>query len=138
MKDKQFQGGCGPQNLVEMLQTFVFWSQDCYVNKSFVQIKEESTFFWLQNWYQSQCNGNWEHEYGITIETTDQPGWHIKINLSETEVEDVPFETIMKNESKLEWYYCFLKEKKFEALCGPIALNKVLEVFRLWIEQFQK
>ena len=25
-------------------------------------------FVWLQEWYKNQCDGDWEHEYGIKIE----------------------------------------------------------------------
>ncbi|MGK7942612.1 MAG: Imm53 family immunity protein [Crocosphaera sp.] len=30
---------------------------------------ENNAFFWLQDWYTSQCNGEWEHTYGIDIKT---------------------------------------------------------------------
>ncbi|GHB54781.1 hypothetical protein GCM10010331_48120 [Streptomyces xanthochromogenes] len=29
----------------------------------------------LQSWYSAQCNGDWEHEWGIKIDTLDNPGW---------------------------------------------------------------
>lgn len=38
-------------------------------------IENENIFEWLQKWYKSQCDGDWEHEYGIKIETVDNPGW---------------------------------------------------------------
>jgi hypothetical protein len=30
---------------------------------------------WLMQWYLAQCNQDWEHEFGITIATLDNPGW---------------------------------------------------------------
>jgi hypothetical protein len=33
----------------------------------------------LQNWYASQCNGTWEHSFGVEISNIDNPGWKIKI-----------------------------------------------------------
>lgn len=30
---------------------------------------------WLSNWHKLNCNGDWEHTYGIKIETLDNPGW---------------------------------------------------------------
>ncbi|MFE2849501.1 Imm53 family immunity protein, partial [Streptomyces scopuliridis] len=30
---------------------------------------------WLQNWYTQQCDGDWEHEWGVKIATLDNPGW---------------------------------------------------------------
>ncbi|WP_312236591.1 Imm53 family immunity protein [Stenotrophomonas sp.] len=38
-----------------------------------------------------QCNKDWEHTFGITIEALDNPGWHIRIDLIETELEHRPF-----------------------------------------------
>lgn len=29
----------------------------------------------LDDFYRQRCNGQWEHRYGITIETCDNPGW---------------------------------------------------------------
>jgi hypothetical protein len=28
----------------------------------------------LEAWYASRCDGEWEHGYGISIETLDNPG----------------------------------------------------------------
>jgi hypothetical protein len=28
----------------------------------------------LQTWYRAQCNGEWEHVWGMTIQSTDNPG----------------------------------------------------------------
>jgi hypothetical protein len=36
---------------------------------------------WLERWYQEQCDGDWEHHSGVTIETLDNPGWLVKIDL---------------------------------------------------------
>ena len=44
---------------------------------------------WLQNWYTDQCNGEWEHEYGVNIQTSDNPGWIIDIDLAFTPLENI-------------------------------------------------
>ena len=36
---------------------------------------------WLQSWYAAQCNDTWEHDHGITIDTLDNPGWHVRIDV---------------------------------------------------------
>ena len=54
---------------------------------------------WLQNWYCSNCDGGWEHSYGIKIQTLDNPGWHVEIDLMETRVADKPFAEVAKDES---------------------------------------
>lgn len=51
----------------------------------------EEDFLWIQKWYQAQCNGDWEHSYGIIIETIDNPGWSITIDLETTELEGKTF-----------------------------------------------
>jgi hypothetical protein len=38
----------------------------------------------IQKWFHLQYDGNWEHHHGITIETCDNPGWLIAINLKDT------------------------------------------------------
>ena len=43
---------------------------------------------WLEEWYNGNCDGDWQHEYGIKIETVDNPG-SIKIALSYTPIESL-------------------------------------------------
>lgn len=71
----------------------------------------------LQNWYESQCNDNWEHSFGIEIGTLDNPGWYIEIDLSETSLESKFFEEMTINISNNDWIFCKVKDKKFEG-CG--------------------
>ena len=33
----------------------------------------------LEDWYQSRCNGVWEHHFGVRIETCDNPGWLVTL-----------------------------------------------------------
>ena len=35
----------------------------------------------IDEWFKTLVNGEWEHHNGIKIETTDNPGWMITINL---------------------------------------------------------
>lgn len=46
----------------------------------------------LERWYAAQCNGDWEHTYGITIETLDNPGWTFKVELRDTYLSGQTFE----------------------------------------------
>lgn len=39
---------------------------------------------WLSEWYKSNCDGDWEHYYGIKIDTIDNPGWKVDIDLVDT------------------------------------------------------
>lgn len=42
------------------------------------------SFSALERWYASQCNGEWEHSYGVWIDSLDNPGWQVRISLRET------------------------------------------------------
>jgi hypothetical protein len=92
-------------------------------------------FLWLQNWYASHCNGDWEHSQGVAIETIDNPGWRIAINLLDTELEGKQFTNVEKELSEDDWYDCFLTKDQFEAACGPLNLPEVLRIFRAWAEE---
>jgi hypothetical protein len=45
----------------------------------------------LEEWYFSQCDGDWEHDEGITIGTLDNPGWYVRVSLAGTSVSGLPF-----------------------------------------------
>lgn len=87
----------------------------------------------LQNWYSSQHNGDWEHGYGIQITTLDNPGWHLRIDLNETQLQDVDFDAIQWNRSEQDWLYCQIEEGKvFQAFCGANNLVEMLQIFNSW------
>lgn len=98
----------------------------------------EDILEWLQKWYNSQCDGDWEHEYGIDIKTVDNPGWYIKINLIGTECENCNFTPVRFNKDAINWYYCLLRNNTFEASCGPSYLTEILLIFRKWVEYCAK
>ncbi|MDJ0951259.1 MAG: immunity 53 family protein [Alphaproteobacteria bacterium] len=87
---------------------------------------------WLQRWYEDQCDGDWEHSFGVKIETLDNPGWSVDVDLTETDLEGVPFETIKIDRTEHDWIYCDLREGKFFAACGPQNLAEILRIFREW------
>lgn len=95
----------------------------------------------LQKWYQSQCNGNWEHSRGVTIGTLDNPGWTIDIELSETALEGRPFRErsygIGKDAaiSGDEWLVCKVEQNVFKGRGGPFKLKEMIEVFLDWVEK---
>ena len=82
----------------------------------------------LQNWYHSNCNGDWEHNYGISIETLDNPGWTIKIELTNTNLEDLNYEKRIEN-GDLDWFFIKANEKVFEASGDPQKLTTIITIF---------
>lgn len=68
----------------------------------------------LQNWYKLQCNGDWEHSYGIKISTLDNPGWCVTVDLEMTPLETLKLE-VEHHVSELEWYIIAAKDSKYIA-----------------------
>jgi hypothetical protein len=87
----------------------------------------------LQSWYASQCDGDWEHQDGIEINTLDNPGWRIVINLDDTELAGKPFEAVEENyEHETDWLRCWVADGKFQAAGGPLKLTRILRIFLDW------
>jgi hypothetical protein len=97
---------------------------------------EQDDFQWMQKWYSTHCDGDWEHSNGIHIETIDNPGWSIKINVLGTELENKQFNKVHIERSEHDWIFCSVQEGNFEGACGSLNLHEVLRIFRAWAEQF--
>ena len=93
-------------------------------------------FTWLIKWYANQCNGDWEHSYGIKIDTLDNPGWYITIDLMDTEYEGKEFTKKIIERSENDWLRCYIRDDKFEGPCGLYNLPEVLKIFHDWVESF--
>ena len=91
------------------------------------------TLTWLQEWYLSQCDGEWEDTEGVKIDTLDNPGWAVEISLVDTEWETEPFEKIFVERSEHDWIHCKLEDRRFRGAGGPKNLQEILEVFRSWV-----
>jgi len=88
---------------------------------------------WLMAWYAHHCDGDWEHQYGVSIETLDNPGWTITIDLNGTPLEGRQFATLENNiDSDISWWACRLEGQQWRAACGPGDLGKVIDIFRSW------
>lgn len=44
-----------------------------------------STLERLCSWYSQKCNGDWEHSYGVSIDTLDNPGGEFKLQVHHLE-----------------------------------------------------
>ena len=86
----------------------------------------------LEKWYYSNCNDEWEHQFGITIDTLDNPGWRVQIDLEGTKLEQVHFEEVKNIEPELEWIVCNVEDKKFNGNGGPNELKNILNIFINW------
>jgi hypothetical protein len=95
-----------------------------------------STLAKLQRWFASECNADWEHTYGIVIETSDNPGWIVKIDLWETELADRGESEKRYKESEEDWFNIKINKSSFEASCSSQNLEKILDEFLFFSENF--
>ena len=91
---------------------------------------------WLMQWYQAQCDGDWEHGAGVVIETLDNPGWSIKIDLNGTPLDGQALERLTHDyKHATEWWTCWTQDNQFHGAGGPQQLGSIIGAFRAWAER---
>ena len=88
----------------------------------------------LENWYKDNCDGYWEHCYGIRIFALDNPGWCVTIDFEDTELEDKEFPMLRIDNSDDDWIICYVKNKKFIGSGDPDKIEEIIKVFKEWVE----
>lgn len=99
-----------------------------------------NTFARLQTWYLAQCNGEWEHSYGVTIQSCDNPGWWVTINLIGTHLHKREFSEIAEGVDEQRfalgsrWLSCYTENGTWHGSGDETKLERILEVFLAWAE----
>lgn len=83
----------------------------------------------LENWYKNQCNGDWEHEFGIKIENLDNPGWRLLVPLDRTCLEEKSFTTFEVDRTETDWIYCKKADGYFKGYGGTHNLDELIALF---------
>ena len=86
----------------------------------------------LQQWYRDRCDGDWEQAYGLTIETRDDPGWRVQIDIEETPAESREFEAVRERRSPEDWCELWVENNVFHGAGGPGNLDEILRRFLAW------
>jgi len=95
----------------------------------------------LQNWYKNQCDGVWEHSTGILIESCDNPGWWVKVNLQGTSLQGRAFVEIAEgvNAQRFaigpEWLSCRIEGDVWHGAGDETKLERILGIFLAWSEE---
>jgi hypothetical protein len=92
----------------------------------------------LQSWYRAQTNGEWEHTRGVTIETLDNPGWKVTIDLVETPLQGASMKAVRREKSAHDWLVCEVERDQFRGASDPRKLVAILQVFQSWAEEAAK
>ncbi|WP_027519719.1 immunity 53 family protein [Bradyrhizobium sp. WSM1417] len=90
----------------------------------------------LERWYAAQCNEDWEHTYGVKIDTLDNPGWSFKVDLTDTYLLGRSFEKVQEgqNDDHADFLYWEVKDRQFVGYCPPHRLREVISIFLSWAE----
>ena len=93
---------------------------------------------WLEKWYKDNCYDEWEQSYGVKIDTLDNPGWMVTIDIIYTELEDKEFPMLKIDNSDDDWIVCQVRKKQFIG-CGDFTkLEEIIKVFKEWVENYQE
>jgi len=91
----------------------------------------------LAAWFQQQCDGEWEHAFGISIQSTDNPGWWVTIDLRGTPLAQRPFAPVVRgdfarNDPRPPWLHCRVKDSVFHGAGDAQELDEILRIFLDW------
>lgn len=86
----------------------------------------------LESYYLTACDGDWEHTNGISINTIDNPGWIVEIDLRKPLA--TPKEQLLKDieRSPSDWIRCSIEDDKFKGVGGPANLAEIINTFTVW------
>lgn len=89
----------------------------------------------LQDWFARHCDGDWEHHHGVKIESCDNPGWWVKIDLVGTELQDRAFSPVVENidpggfPEADRWLDCHIERGVWHGAGDELKLAVILELF---------
>jgi hypothetical protein len=89
---------------------------------------------WLMAWYQSNCDGDWEHQHGIQIGTLDNPGWYLDVNLEDTPKAGSILQRKLIERTENDWVAVEVKDNMFKAHGGPGNLLEMIQLFATFVE----
>lgn len=90
------------------------------------------TLVGLCDWYERQCHDDWHEDRGIKIETLDNPGWSLRIDLKGTPLEQKVLDEVKIERSEHDWLVARRDASIFEAFGGPRNLDEMVRTFLVW------
>ena len=88
----------------------------------------------LEQWYLRQCDGEWEHGFGVEISTIDNPGWSANIDLHNTPKQNATLSRMKTEREHDNWIHYWAEKQKFQIRCGPLNLSEAIEIFVQWFD----
>ena len=86
-------------------------------------------------WYQSHCDDSWEHQYGVRLETLDNPGWRLTVDLIHTDLQGRMMTEVREGIAPEDhpvsprWIRCSVTANQFRGACDPTQVARLFEIF---------
>lgn len=90
---------------------------------------------WLQDWYSSNCDGEWEHENSIKIQSLDNPGWLLEIEICNLSSRVSLKKWNVFELSEENWIGYDVENNKFTASGDSTKLEALITIFKMVLEQ---
>jgi hypothetical protein len=97
-------------------------------------IKPYNSLEFLTQWYRNECDGDWEHQHCIRIETIDNPGWKLEVDISETILSGSKFPYNILELTLDRWLGVKCDNDVFSAFGDTFSLNDIIDLFKLFVE----
>lgn len=94
----------------------------------------DNNISWLEKWYASYCDGDWEHQYFVKIRTIDNPGWLVEIDIAYTDISGLHIEHTLIEKSESDWLSYSIKNDVFSGAGDPTKLDMILGYFKKIVE----
>jgi immunity protein 53 of polymorphic toxin system len=84
----------------------------------------------ILEWFSDNCNGDWEHQNGFSIESLDNPGVAISVDLAPILM--IPDKIILSDlVSENSWISIRIKNDKFLVACSVDRFEEAIKNFSL-------
>lgn len=100
-----------------------------------------STLARVQDWFASQCDGEWEQTRGVSIGSCDNPGWWVKVNLAGTTLAGQEFREIAEGVDAQRfaqnrfWISCRVEGSIWHGAGDATQLERILAIFLDWADE---
>ena len=101
-------------------------------------LEENDDLTWLAEFFHFLCDGEWEHDDGITLRTLDNPGWMLLVALSGTSLADKNLKEIDIRRSETDWIVLRKNQHIVEGFCGALNLTELVSIFRRWVMEAER
>jgi hypothetical protein len=93
---------------------------------------------WIQDWFKTNCDGEWEKGDAIQITNIDSPaGWDVEIDISKTSIANLDIKWVLNENGKQDWYGVKIQNQRFRAAGDATKLAFLLGLFREMIEKIE-